>query len=241
MENKNNEAEIDLLELFYAVKKRFLIIVAVGILFAGIAGAYTHFMIAPTYQSTATVLVLSKETTLTSIADLQLGTYLANDYEILITSRQVLEKVIKKANLDMSYQALEGKISINNPEGTRILELTVTDTDPARAKKIVDELAEVSSEYIGDKMEVIPPKVIEEGEAHGGQIGPNMKRNVLLGLLLGLAFSGGIVVLLTLMDDSIKTEDDISKYLGTPTLASVPDRKDYIGKKNRKNKRGGGR
>ena len=91
MENlREEEREIDLRELFFALRKRILWIIAAALLGGCIACAYTQIFITPTYTSTSSVLVISKETTLTSIADLQLGTELAHDYEILIKSTPVL-------------------------------------------------------------------------------------------------------------------------------------------------------
>jgi capsular polysaccharide biosynthesis protein len=125
-------------------------------------------------------------------------------------------------------------VEIENPSDTRILEITVTDTDPIMAKKIVDEIAEVSSVYVGDKMEVIPPKIIEEGKIPTTRTSPSVEKNAFLGLLVGILLCGAIVVVYVLMDDTIKSEDDITKYLGISTLASVPDRKDYINMKKKK-------
>ena len=68
-----------------------------------------------------------------------------------------------------------------------------------------------------------------------------MKKNALLGLLLGLFLSAGIIVVIAIMDDTIKTEEDIEKYLGLSTLTSVPDRKDYIKKHGKKKKSKKGR
>ena len=111
---------------------------------------------------------------------------------------------------------------------TRILSITAIDKDPKMAKKIADTLAKTSADFIGDKMEVTPPKVIEEGEVPTIQTSPSTKKNVLIGALAGLILSAGIIILLTLMDDTIKSEEDIENYLGLTTLASIPDRKDYI-------------
>ena len=75
-----------------------------------------------------------------------------------------MEQVISDLDLDMTAEQLKGSVSINNPTDTRILEITVNNTDSKMAKKIVDEIANVSSSFIGDKMEVIPPKIIEVGK-----------------------------------------------------------------------------
>ena len=227
-QHDDDEIEIDLWELFFALKKRILILLAALVAGALLAGAYTKLMITPIYSATSTMLVLTKETTLASLADLQIGSQLTQDYSMLITSRTVLQEVIDNLGLDMDYRTLESNISINNPEDTRILEITVTNPDPEMAKNIVDELSTVSSEFIGDQMEVVPPKIVEEGEVPEHQTSPSLSRNVMMGAVVGFVLAAGVVVLLTIMDDTIKSEDDIGRYLGVPTLAVVPDRKDYI-------------
>lgn len=233
----DDEVEIDLRELFYALKNHILIVLAALLAGAVIAGAATKIFITPVYSATSTMLVLTKETTLSSLADLQIGSQLTKDYNILITSRTVLQDVVDELNLEMSYKELKGCITVDNPTDTRILSITATNTDPEMAKKIADTLAKTSADFIGDKMEVTPPKIIEEGEVPTVQTSPSTKKNVMVGALAGLVLSAGIIILLTLMDDTIKSEDDIEKYLGLTTLASIPDRKDFITGKGPRNSR----
>lgn len=233
----DDEVEIDLRELFYALKKHILIVLAALLAGAVIAGAATKIFITPVYSATSTMLVLTKETTLSSLADLQIGSQLTKDYNILITSRTVLQDVVDELNLEMSYKELKGCITVDNPTDTRILSITATNTDPEMAKKIADTLAKTSADFIGDKMEVTPPKIIEEGEVPTVQTSPSTKKNVMVGALAGLVLSAGIIILLTLMDETIKSEDDIEKYLGLTTLASIPDRKDFITGKGPRNSR----
>ena len=141
MEKRQNEViEIDLLELFYALKKQILWIILVAIVGGTLAFAGTKLLMTPMYESTTTMLVLTKETTLSSLADLQMGTQLTNDYEILTVSRQVLERVIDDLNLDMEYEDLKKSVQISNPSDSRIMEISVTYTSPKLAKEIVDEL-----------------------------------------------------------------------------------------------------
>lgn len=220
--------QIDLMEVFFALKKRILIIAAAFLAGAALAGAYTKLLVTPVYSSTAKLLVLSKETTLTSLADLQLGTQLASDYSVLLTSRPVLQETVENLDLKEGYGALRSHISVVNPADTRILEITVTDPDPEMAKTIVNELADVSSAYIGRQMEVVPPKVIEEGVVPSAPTSPNVMKNTMLGALAGLVIAAGIIVVRTIINDTIRSEDDVEKYLGIPVLASIPDRKDYI-------------
>lgn len=233
----DDEVEIDLREIFYDLKKKILLILMVALIGGCGAGAYTQFMMTPIYSSTSSILVLSKETTLTSLTDLQLGASLTSDYTVLIKSTPVLEQVIENLKLDMTADQLRNSIIIDNPTDTRILEITVNNADSALAKEIVDEVANVSSSYIGDKMEVVPPKIIEVGKIATVRTSPSVKKNTELGFLLGLVACAAIVVILAVMDDTIKTEEDIEKYLGISVLAKVPDRKDFANKKSNKRNR----
>lgn len=221
--------QIDLLELFYALKKKILFILAAAVAGALIALAYTQFLVTPLYSATATMLVLTKETTLTSLADLQLGSQLTNDYSRLVLSHSVLQEVIDNLGLDMDYHTLEANITTNNPSDTRIMEITVTNPDPETAQALATEVGKVSAEFIGEQMEIVPPKIIEEVELPTSPVSPSVSRNVMMGALAGIVIVAGIICLMVIMDDTIKSEDDIVQYLGIPALASIPDRRDYIG------------
>lgn len=232
MENRyEDELEIDLKEILYALKKKALVILAVGLLMGCLSCIYTKFFITPTYTSTSSMILLVNDEGIKSTADLAMGSQLTKDYSVLITSRPVLEKTIKNLDLNNSYEGLKGSIAIDNPEDTRILNITVTDSNPVMAQKIVNEVAKNSSQFIGEKMEVTPPKIIDEGQLPTCKAGPNMKKNGILFLLIGLVLSAGVFVVITILDDTIKTEEDIEKYLGLSILTSVPDRKDYINEK----------
>ena len=228
----DDEVEIDLLEIFHALRKKILLVLMVALIGGCIGAACTQFLMTPIYSSTSSMLVLSKETTLTSLADLQLGASLTSDYTVLITSTPVLEQVVT----NMTAENLKENVTINNPTDTRILEITVDNPDSTMAKKIVDEIANVSSSYIGDKMEVIPPKIIEVGKIATERTSPSVMKNSVIGFLLGFLACAAIVVVYAVMDDTIKTEEDIEKYLGVSVLAKVPDRKDYVNMKNKKPK-----
>ena len=53
-------------------------------------------------------------------------------------------------------------------------------------------------------------------------VSPNKTKSVLLGALLGFVVSAGVVVVMTLLDDTYKTTEDIKKYTGLVTMAVIP-------------------
>lgn len=123
----DDEIEIDLLELLGEFRRKIWIILGTIILFGSAAGAFSAFVLTPQYKSTAMVYILSKETTLTSLADLQIGSQLTKDYKIIVTSRRVLNQVIEDMELNLTYKELVEKVTIDNPQDTRILSISVED------------------------------------------------------------------------------------------------------------------
>lgn len=233
------EDEIDLLEIFMALKRRLWLIILAAVIGGGGAGAFSKFVLTPVYSSTAMLYVLSKETTLTSLADLQIGSQLTKDYRIIITSRPVLEDVIESLNLDMTYKQLRNMITIGNPSESRILTISISDPDPRLAKQMVDEVANTASNYIGDIMEMVPPKMIEDGEMSLIPDSPSISKNALLGAMAAVMVVCGFISMGVILNDTIQTEDDVEKYLSLTVLASVPEREGddkESGKKAKKKK-----
>lgn len=221
---ETEEIEIDLLQLWNAVRHRIWLVLLAGFIVADIAFAITKFLITPMYSSSATMLVVTKETTLSSLADLQLGSQLTNDYEILISSRPVLQQTVEELNLDISYKRLRSMITISNPNDSRMLIISTMQPDPELAKSVADTVAQISSEYIAEKMEVTAPKIIEEGEVPINQSSPNLLRNTAIGGMLGILAAVFLICVAVILNDSIQTEDDIERYLQLPVLAVVPDK-----------------
>ncbi len=226
--NDNDVIEIDLREIFYALRKWIVVICLTCVLGGVLAFAYTKFLVTPMYTAENSMLTLSKETTLSSLADLQMGSQLTNDYKVLATSRPVLEAVIEDLNLDMTYNQLNRAITVTNPTNTRILMLSIEHESPKMALDIIRAVANEASAYIGDMMEVVPPKIIDEGVIPLAPTSPSTMKNTFIGILLGAVLSCGIVVLRVVLDDTLKSEEDIEKHLGISTLSVVPDRKDFI-------------
>lgn len=232
------ENEIDLLELFYVVLHKWKMII-LSLLLTGACGCLISvFLITPQYESTSVLYVLSKSTSITSLADIQMGSSLTNDYVEVVTSRPIIEQVIQNLGLtDETYESLKDKVSIDNPANTRLLKITVRDPQADIAKAIADELADVSKSFISIKMDQAAPTVTQYGYADGEPVTPNTVKNTVLGALIGAVLAIGVVIVSYLLNDTIMTTDDIEKKLGMTVLASIPmDAEEYDGKKSKKSK-----
>lgn len=221
----DDTTEIDLLQLLKEYYRHIISILLCIIVFGGTAGLFTKFAMTPQYSSTSMMYILSKETTLTSLADLQIGSQLTNDYQIIVKSRPVLQTVIDQLNLDLTYEQFESRITIGNPTNTRILTITTQDADARLAKDIVDSVARVSSDYIAETMEMVPPKLLEEGTVAVNKSSPSVGKNTAMGALLGAVLMCGLITVRFLLNDTITSTEDVEQYLGISVLASIPERK----------------
>ncbi|MHB8130882.1 MAG: YveK family protein [Mobilitalea sp.] len=220
--NTNEEIEIDLIDLFYLIRSRLWIIILSSIILASSVGLVSSFLITPIYSSKTQLYILTKTTSLTSLADIQMGTQLTQDYMVLVKSRPVVTQVIDNLELDMTYEEMVEIISISNPSNTRILEITAEYPDAFLAKNIVDEFATVSANRIATIMDSEEPTIVEEGYVSPTPASPNTKKNIIIGGLIGAFLAAGIIIVLHLMDDTIKTAEDVEKYLGLSTLGLIP-------------------
>ena len=231
--NDNEEMEIDLLELLMVMKKHLSAILLAGIVGLVIMFAYTSFLVTPLYSASSMMYVMpdnSNSMNSSTLSDMQVGQQLTSDYSSMIKSRSFMEDVIKKLNLTIDYQQLLGKVEVTNPTSSRILQVTVNDPNPQTAADIANEMASVAESKLKEITGMQAIKIYEEAAVPDRPSSPSLKKNCALGLLAGLVLARAVVTILYLLDDTIKTEDDIEKYLGMTTLAVLP----YNGRKQQR-------
>ena len=217
----SEETEIDLVELFFEFLRHIWAILFATIAGALVAGLITVFVLTPMYTSTSQLYIMSKSS-MVDLSSLQMSTSLTADYEEMIKTRPVVEQVIENLGLKTSYGELLSHISISNETNTRIIKITVEYDDPVVAKDIANELANVSKEQIAQIMNVDEPRIVELAIVAKSQSSPNNGKNVVIGALIGLFLALAFFTIRYIMDDTIKNADDIEKYLGLNTLASIP-------------------
>ena len=221
---EEDEISIDLLELFGVILRKIHIIIMVGAIFGALTFVGTKTFVTPQYTSTTKMYVLSKQSENAAItySDLETGRQLTQDYMELVKSRPVLEKVIAQLNLDMDTEELKKAIKIETPQDTRILSVSIDDPNPEMAKKIVDAIREAVSIQITQIMDAESVNTVEEGNLPTAPSSPSILKNTVIGAFLGCLLAGGFILLRFMLDDTIKTPDDVEKYLGLSVLASVP-------------------
>ena len=225
MENNyevKSELEVSLKEIFFELKQNWAIMAVSSLLLAAIVFFYSSVLVTPKYQSTSELYVLSKSTSITAFSDIQIGTYLTRDYVEVVIDRPVLDEVIKNLKLDMTYKQLKEMVSVTNPQNTRIIEITVTDSDPERAKKIADEMADVSSAFIAEKMDQQAPNILHYSYSDGGIVSPNIGKSTILGVVVGFSLAMILIILKYLLSDTIMSVEDVERKLELSVLGTLP-------------------
>ncbi len=234
----NDVIEIDLQELVGLLVHWLWLIIGCGILTAAAGFVVSFFLITPKYESTTSVYILDKkENNSLTYSDTQLATQLTKDYEPIITSRYVLEQVTKDLGLDMIYEDLKDKITVDNTTDTRIIYITVKDEDPALAQRLADAVREASAEKIQQVMDTDAVNVVDEANLPEEAAEPSIILWTAVGFLIGVFLCAIILVVRFLLDDTIKSSEDIERYLGLSTLALIPDAN--VEEKKKKGKNGG--
>lgn len=229
------EAEIDLIDLAWALLDKIHYIVLCFLIGAVIMNAYSYFLVRPTYKSTAKMYVVSaSKNSVVDLDALNIGTSLTADYEQLMLSYPVLEQVINKLNLDMDSDTLAKMITLENPTDTRILNINVVSTDPKSARDIANTLMDVSVDYLPKTMSTNAPNVAQKAKLADHKDGPSYTKYTMIGALAGAFLYCIYLVVKYLMDDTIHTADDMEKYFDIVPLAVIPDVEELASEKQQK-------
>lgn len=218
-----DEIEIDLVEILQVLIAKIPMMIAVGLLTALIAFLGSKFVIAPVYESTTKIYILNKQDNANvTYSDLQMGTQLTKDYAELIQSRFVLEEVIQQLGLELKYEELKDKVNVSTLSDTRIISISVKDKNPAMAMNIANAIRDASSVHITNVMDIEAVNVAETANMPTVKASPSVGKNTLIGGMMGVFVVAAAAVIIYLLNDTIKTADDVEKYLNLSTLALIP-------------------
>lgn len=220
----NEEIEIDLLDLFsYYLSKLPILIVAI-LIGAILSGLYTVRFIPKRYTAVSRMYMISASSdSVVDLSDLNIGASLSNDYVELMKSRPIINGVIQSLGLDYTYDQLIQMISLSVVSNTRIIRISVTSTDPEEAMMIANQMARTAKAQLPVVMDAPSPSIAEEAVLPTVKSSPSLSRNVLMGALLCLVAVLGVLTFLYMMDDTIKTPEDLEKEFGFMPMTVIPE------------------
>ena len=225
MEEQEYET-IDLREIILLLKKNLLGLIALTVLFAAAGYLFSAFIVTPQYEASATMIVNSREdaVTQTNITSDQItsATKLVDTYSVILTSDTVLDKTIDDLNLDMSYESLLGKVTVESVNSTQVMKISAKDKDPELAQQIVASIVEQAPDIIIQTVKAGSVEVISQPKAGENPVSPRKMMNTAIAGMLGLVFGLGVVFLRSMLNNKFITDTDINKKLGLTVLGVIP-------------------
>ena len=221
-EKKESSFEIDISSLIKFLLGKSVYILLSAVILAAAFMLYSMFVITPKYQSSTEVYVLMSEGNKATYSDVQLATSLTKDYEALIVSRSVTNEVISDLKLSLTNEQLAKMITVTALKDTRILRISVSNSDPYLARDIANSVREVASKQIVSIMNVDAINLVEEANLPTNPYSPSIRKNTAIGGLIGIFISLAILIVVFVLDDKIKSSKDVEDHLGLPVLGVIP-------------------
>ena len=223
--------EIDLKELIDIFLKRKFLIIFVVVFFAICGAIYTINFITPMYKaSTSMVLVQSgaggystyspTEDSITT-TDLTLNSKLVENYREIALSKSTSQKVIDNLNLDMTAEELQKHITVSSITDTELLKITIMDEDPIMAQKIALEVANVFMDRVKEIYNLTNVHILDLAEVPTEPSNIHLGKNIVIFGFVGLVLVSGYLLLINMLDTTIKSDNDIERATGLPVLASI--------------------
>ena len=221
---------IDLLPLFRALLKKWRLILLVACLFAIFAFLGAKLLITPTYQSYFSVYVnnssAGEDHTTINSSDVTANKSIASTYTKIIVSRSVLKEACRRADLSYSYKELRKIVEADVEDDTEIITVTVTTTDPQTAKDLADAVYDTSSDVVSSVVDGSSMRAYDLPEFPEEIYSPRYIRTAIIAFALGVILSCAAVILYTLLDTRIKSQESLEGRFGLVVLGSVPNFQD---------------
>lgn len=233
--------ELDLKELISIfLNKKYLIIIV--LLVSAILGIiYTNNFITPLYQSSTTLVLvqigsdnISQQSSITT-TDVTLNSKLVDDYSEIAKSKTVASTVKNNLNLQQSIEDIQESVSVTAIAETEVIRITVTDSDPELAYAIANEVATVFKDKVNEIYKVSNVHVLDKAEVPNEPSNIHLLKNIVIFMFVGFILVSAYILLINMLDTTIKTDLDIEKNLGLPVLASIVLTDENVKKKIKKN------
>lgn len=232
----------ELLQLFWEKRMQIILITAI---FLTLGVIYSLGFVVPKYQSSTKLLLATNSasdssTETITTTDVTLNSKLVSTYSELVKSNKVIRKVISDLGIKEDEQSIRKNVTVSAVSDTEVIEIKVKNEDPVLASKIANEIAKVFIEIVKEYYGIENVHIVDEAEVAQQPCNINHPKTVIVFAFIGLVIASMYVLIINMLDTTIKSAEDIEKISGLTVLASIPVYGDVEDKTKRK-RRGGRR
>jgi len=222
--------ELDLKELFAIFWNRRLEIILITLVTIAIGVVYSYFLIVPEYKASTTLVLVQSSATVEQSGqgitqtDLSLNSKLVSTYSEIMKSKAVLAQVVNSiGKKEVTEESIKNNISVQSRKDTEVIEITVKNLDPNIAAQISNKIAEVFSEKIVEIYNISNIYVLDRAEPNEIPSNINHAKDLIIFAFIGIVISAAFVLVLNMLDTTIKTEQDVENITGLLVLSSIPN------------------
>ena len=224
MRKRDDEVEIDLLQLFKVLKKSWKLILLSTLSVMILASIYTYFFIPKKYASESTIFLTPKvnESGYVEQSSINSNSSLINTYISIIKGDSTLSGVAEAVGNGLTVSNIKSTLSVTNDANTQIIRIKSTTTDPQLSKDIVETIVSQFSEEMLQRLNVQNISVIDYAKINENPVSPSKVKNAVMGAAIGCMLSCGYVFLTFIFDKRLHNKNEAESYLGIPVLAEIP-------------------
>ena len=235
--------EIDLKELFEIFWSKKLLIILVVVVFTVIGMLYSFLLVVPKYTSSTTLVLTKAENVATTpeirsdaitTTDVNLNSQLVSTYSELAKSKKILRTVISNLKIDIDEATLRSSVSVTSVKDTEFIEIKVTNTDPILAAQIANEIANVFTVNVAEIYSINNVHIVDQAEPANAPSNVNHPKDLLIFAFLGIVVSGVYILIVNMLDTTIKSSEEVEKITQLTVLATIPRYEDDSKKKGGK-------
>ena len=235
--------ELDLRELFNIFWNKRIEIIIITLIFVIIGGIYSFAFTTPKYKSSTTLVLAtltdtnvgkSQQSNSEAITqtDLTLNSNLVSTYSELIKSKSVLREVINNLDIkDLNEEELKKDVKVSAVSDTELIEISVSNKKPSYASKIANEIARVFTQKLGEIYNINNVHIVDKAENAEEPYNINHLKDLIIFAFIGIVIAAAKILLLNMLDNTVKSEQDIEKNTGLLVLAQIPEMNKKGGKK----------
>lgn len=235
--------EIDLKELFEIFWSKKLLIILVVVVFTVIGMLYSFLLVVPKYTSSTTLVLTKAENVATTpeirsdaitTTDVNLNSQLVSTYSELAKSKKILRTVISNLKIDIDEATLRSSVSVTSVKDTEFIEIKVTNTDPILAAQIANEIANVFTVNVAEIYSINNVHIVDQAEPANAPSNVNHLKDLVIFAFLGIVVSGVYILIVNMLDTTIKSSEEVEKITQLTVLATIPRYEDDSKKKGGK-------
>jgi len=218
--------EISIYEIITTILRKWWLVLIFTILFAAASFTYYNFFVEKLYSSYGKMYVASNTERTTqniNINDLNTSRNLVNTYAAVFKGDTFLNYIISKLDLDMTSGQLSEKIVFQSVNNTEVMSIKVTTNDPLLSKRICQAILDNANDEVERVIKAGSVSIIDNASTPVSPSYPDVPSSTLIGGLIGFALSIALILLLDMLDNRVKSEQDLTERYNIPVLGLIPN------------------